>query len=127
MVEANDVPALKAFVGRQMSDDSRNLLENADVIARELLYLVMEQGLAHDWDNEPDIRIIEPPPAGDLSREPLLGLDSRYTGRWSVSHVLSFLDHTSVLTSSPFSSWRSSEKEETAVLFSTSNTTLRVA
>lgn len=105
MVKADGTASLDSFVSRHLSDGSGVLLDNADDIARELIKLVKERGRAHDWDNEPDITTIPPPPADDLAREPLLGLDSRYDGRWSVSHFPPFLDHMVVLTSSPFSIW----------------------
>lgn len=63
------------------------LVDNADSIARQILQLVQRKGLSHDWENEKDVVLNEPPPFESTKNLRLEGLNPNTY--WNVSASIS--------------------------------------
>lgn len=95
------------YVVRHLYAFDEKMHENADAIAYELIPLVRKKGLAHHWEDEPDIYRITPPNATEAARIPLHSVSMPYVeGEWKVSTlVILALPHLSDKLIVPDNCW----------------------
>jgi hypothetical protein len=63
-------------------------VDNADSIAHDILQLVNDKGLSHDWENENDVAVNVPSTKTTTVNPPLENLN--LNGHWNVSLSIMF-------------------------------------